>query len=196
MCFSDIRLSLTISPKGFSTIESLIARTHWSRSSLLSAANLERKIGWYWQPQHLKRCWNEQKRCHTWSVYGSPARLRLASPSWRSWSCRCFRLHWRSQTHSPLSFWRSAAHSPFPVEWSLEVSSRSYFKRGHWMLLFLASRQSIKLIVSQREMKKSALVKEIVEASIVENKPTSLPGSPLAALIFKIQWFLNLNGIL
>ena len=62
------------------------------------------------------------------------------------------------------------------------------------MLLFLASRQSIKLIVGQREMLKSALVKEIVEASIVENKPTSLPGSPLpAALICKIEALCKLN---
>ena len=62
------------------------------------------------------------------------------------------------------------------------------------MLLFLASRQSMKLIVGQREMKKSALVKEIVEASIVENKPTPLPGSPLpAALICKIEALCKLN---
>ena len=44
------------------------------------------------------------------------------------------------------------------------------------------------------EMNKSALVKEIVEASIVENKPTSLPGSPLpATLICKVETLSKLN---
>ena len=50
--FKEIRLSLTIPPNGFSTMESLIARIHWSRSSWLCAANLKSKG----PVQHLIEC--------------------------------------------------------------------------------------------------------------------------------------------
>ena len=49
---------------------------------------------------------------------------------------------------------------------------------------YLANNQ--KVIFGGMEMNTNLLVKEVVEAPIVENKPTSLPSSPLPALICKI----------